>query len=585
MALSKLSLQIPSDRTSCAAWLQAQTPPIVADALSLCEAAYLAVGREVSEGEAVKLQKQQALSLKKAQDTFEKEKEALRSQYEEQLRSLERRHDELRGHKETLLEERDKLAATHAQHMQSLHKCISERDADILEARSSTQEMVRRATEEQKRLLLQERQQHEDFLKGEYEKIQDIRLKEIEALNHELDRKKGSEALARQEVFQEMSKKVAEVEAHKLAEAAWLKNELAQRDAALSEVRAAKDAATEDFSRRMEVIVSEHRDLVLRLSGATVKGQAGEFQVASIFSRLQLGAWQDDHTNPSEGYADATWTWHPHNAAPLSCLVEIKRVNILNSVKDITKFEKDLNVAVQSDRVNAGLFISLNARYPGIPALHLETKFGVPVCYVSRTEDDPLPTDCLVEMGFRALAEAWPLICRQRGTGVQLSVNAAALVLDEQLKACEKLSTNITNLGRLSMSLKREAEALNKLRESMISGIDRVRLAHPSLVLETPEVSEEVVVPEAPVDPWSSAVALQLLEAIKQYKVARKRYPKDLSDVDVSAEGKSFADKTDNAVLLAVGILKKGQKRSASHAALAERGEEDLVGDSRPSTD
>lgn len=50
-------------------------------------------------------------------------------------------------------------------------------------------------------------------------------------------------------------------------------------------------------------------------------------------------------------------------------------------------------------------------------------------------------------------------------------------------------------------------------------------------------------------------------------------------------EGKSFADKTDNAVLLAVGILKKGQKRSASHAALAERGEEDRVGDSRPSTD
>jgi hypothetical protein len=132
MALSKLSLQIPSDRTSCATWLQAQTPPIVADALSLCEAAYLAVGREVSEGEAVKLQKQQALSLKKAQDTFEKEKEALRSQYEEQLHSLERRHDELRGHKETLLEERDKLAATHAQHTQSLHKCISERDADIL---------------------------------------------------------------------------------------------------------------------------------------------------------------------------------------------------------------------------------------------------------------------------------------------------------------------------------------------------------------------------------------------------------------------------------------------------------------------
>ena len=116
-------------------------------------------------------------------------------------------------------------------------------------------------------------QQHEDFLKGEYKKIQEIRLKEIEALNHELDRKKGSEALARQEVFQEMSKKVAEVEAQKLAEAAWLKNELAQRDAALSEVRAAKDTATEDFSRRMEVIVSEHRDLVLRLSGATVKGQ------------------------------------------------------------------------------------------------------------------------------------------------------------------------------------------------------------------------------------------------------------------------------------------------------------------------
>lgn len=161
--------------------------------------------------------------------------------------------------------------------------------------------------------------------------------------------------------------------------------------------------------------------------------------------------------------------------------------------------------------------------------------------------------------------------------GAAYTVNLSKII-DRHLSQMDLLDQQILASGQLQKNLLGIREGI--VRESMIC----VRLARPSLVLETPEVSKEAAVSEAPVDPWSGEDALQLLEAIKQYKAARKRYPKILSDIDVSAAGKVFAEKTDNAILLAVNIVKKGQKRSASHAALPEREEGD-AGDSRPSAE
>ena len=59
------------------AWLKKQDPPIVADALSLCEAAFSAVRRDVSEGEVARIEQLHALHVKQAREKFEREKSVL----------------------------------------------------------------------------------------------------------------------------------------------------------------------------------------------------------------------------------------------------------------------------------------------------------------------------------------------------------------------------------------------------------------------------------------------------------------------------------------------------------------------------
>ena len=184
------------------------------------------------------------------------------------------------------------------------------------------------------------------------------------------------------------------------------------------------------------------------------------------------------------------WTWQSTSPScpQLNCIVEVKNAKTLHSQKGIEKFHHNLLAAVQSGRANAGLFVSLIARYGGVPPLHLTVTHGVPVCYVSRSESDVLPAQCMVELGFRALASAWPLICRQRGEGVQLTVQAAAEQFEEQLKRCEGLSKHIKDIESMAEKLRRNAQALGKLRDSMVKGVEAVRLAHPTLALEIPEL-------------------------------------------------------------------------------------------------
>ena len=77
MATADVLLKVPVDRSSCAAWLKKQDPPIVADALSLCEAAFSAVRRDVSEGEVSRIEQLHALHVKQVREKFEREKSAL----------------------------------------------------------------------------------------------------------------------------------------------------------------------------------------------------------------------------------------------------------------------------------------------------------------------------------------------------------------------------------------------------------------------------------------------------------------------------------------------------------------------------
>lgn len=563
MSLADITLRVPAHRVSCAAWLHAQEPPAVADALSLCEVAFTAVRDNVAEGESAKIQAVHRLRIQELQDILQREKvvhaeeiRIIREKAESANEVLLRRHGEaleaLRAQKGCELEEQQARARQNAE---NLLAAISSLEQSLNNAKATKQTAIDEAVEREL-----------SRLQGEHARQETHLQRQMESLQSELEIKRTGEAkalLAEKERHEAQLKArdenhAKDVEQHRSIES-MLKGQLAKRE-----------ADVERFNERLEKLVLQQGDVMLRYSGTATRGQLGEHTVADVFSRLQLGEYRDEHKQPEEGCADGLWVWQPSASVPLlSCIVEVKDSKVLHSL-GMGKFHRDLRAATQSNHANAGLFLSLGARYPGKPPLQLTIEHGVPVCYASRADDDALPVPCMIEMAFRAMAEAWPLICRQRGEGVQLTVQAAAEQFEEQLGQCEALSKHIAKITKAAKSLLVDAKSLEKVRDNMVKGIEGVRVNHPSLVPEIPEgsLASSEGVAEL-LDPWLTPAAEMFVEAIRSAKRGT-RYPKE-SDMTFEGEALLFYRDTPNAFVLAVDRLKKecgkGRKRKAEDPA------------------
>ena len=606
MSLIDVNLRVPSSRASCAAWLLIQDPETVAEALSLCEAALGAVRRDVSEGESAKLRQVHHLQVQVLQDQLDQEKdrrqEALREakkRSDDAVSAIERRHkdsmdalmQQLQSSQEaynqlqwSITDQREtwqkdlnlhvkKLEETHDKKASLLQKKLEELDEQLVETRVSKQRLADETAAVITRRLEQDHERRETQLLAEIDSLKrDAELKKGSEAQSLLEEKRRGEELLRQKES-EHQRILEQNKEDRLKYETFLTSALEKRSAELAEAQASKDAA----AQRVETLVSEHRELVARLGGSSARGQMGERFVANIFARLQLGDWQDEHGVQEEGYADALWTWQASPTTPvLSCIVEVKYTSALHSQHDIAKFHRDIQTAANNNRANAGLFISLAKHYTGKPSLQLTVEHGMPILYASRDEDDALPAASLVQLAFQAMATAWPLICRQRGEGVELTVRAAADQFEEQLSRCTSLSKHIGSITRSATSMLREAKALEKLRDSMIKGIEGVRMNHPSLVPELPELEESEEADEArPVDPWSSPGAQQFLAAIFAAKKGA-RYPKE-GDVTFEGEAACFMQAMPNAFVLALDRLKKeaskGRKRKAESGVEADADE------------
>jgi len=137
------------------------------------------------------------------------------------------------------------------------------------------------------------------------------------------------------------------------------------------------------------------------------------------------------------------------------------------------------------------LQVHLTSRKALKPPLQLVIEHGIPVCYASLEEDDPLPVSCMIELAVRSLAEAWSLICRQRGEGVQMTVSAAAEQFEELMQNCQNFSKHIAKIVKAAKTQLAEAKHLEKIRDQKVQGIDGVRMNHPSLVPEVLEQNED----------------------------------------------------------------------------------------------
>ena len=473
-----------------------------------------------------------------AEARHSKEVAALR----EQLHVLsENASSSLKAELQTLRETYEKrIACTQEENkrvVESLTQRVQELVREVTEARSAQHAML----EESERML-------RERLEEDFSRQRELMKSEISSLSAELKRKEGCEALARQQEnarhehsSQQLRDQIRSLEQLRSEDLAthttalrelqadheqklrdredWLKQEmskkdelLSRRDEALALAAESQRAVSLDYSNRLEALLAEQRELVKNLTGSSAAvGKVGETLVSTVFARLELGSWQDDSKNPAEGFADALWTWTPPNCAPLAAMIDVKLVTQLHSQHDIAKFYKDLSTAVACDRANAGMLISLNARCPNTRPLHISLYQGVPVCIVSRAADDALSAAAMVELGFLAMAQAWPLICRQRGSNSEQTILAAGQHLDAQLQDFEKVVKKIMSMAGCATRMAREAESMKKLVNDMVRGIDVLRQSHPQLTPNAEEVIEEDSSPaEEDEEDWESEGLLGL---------------------------------------------------------------------------
>jgi hypothetical protein len=307
--------------------------------------------------------------------------------------------------------------------------------------------------------------------------------------------------------------------------------------------------------------------------------------------------------NPAEGYADALWTWTPSAGRPLSCVVEVKHCAVLQHGRDLEKFRRDVQTAVQTDRANAGLFLSLSSRVAGMRPLQFALVAGVPVLYASRAAEDALPAAGLVELAFHALAQAWPLLSRRSGEGVERTVLAVAEHFENQLLRCEELSKHVAALTRQGTQILRVANAVARVRDDVVSGITQLRMTHPELAVEAddgpeeeaaggqatgqatgqaargpPDLAAEVGTEAGALLLWETEEGKGVLAAIKEYKARHyARYPRALADLQLTEAELAFVGRVPNALLQATDYLKRRAKRRRAaepEPVFAEQGSE-----------
>lgn len=482
--------------------------------------AYEAVRRAVSEardqwmsthGEDVSKLREEAMSLhRKLQEKDTESAEAIRAAVAQVRATLTSSHEE----------EIRKLSETTALLRLQIQTKDSEKSdaisSAVLEARSSLQRIHEDEIATMKRAHATSTESLNQSLQAalrdvtQRETNERLALAEVKAQGQEqlLIQQKFYEAKA-EEYLQERARyerRLQDQEEHCRKQYQWLQDKVdkitAEKAQIHIEAEQTKARLTAEVEQTRARLMDEQKDFMQSLRGTSSSiGRIGENIVTQVVAQMNLGTWEDTHSCPDQGVADGIWRLEPTitttasssstsngggGGIRLCALVETKNVSTLNSKKDIGKFWDDVTAALRQDTINAAVFISLRARIPNSRQIDLSWYKGIPVLQASRSSDDSLPAAVLVELAFSALASAWPMINRaaDREENKDVVLEAVVKHFESQMMELEKLSKKIESIDRAGIALRRDAVALTKIRQSMVDGVNQLRLQFPCLVPE-----------------------------------------------------------------------------------------------------
>lgn len=432
-----INLLVPAGRLASAAWIQKQTPDVVADSLELCCSSLSALRRGLD-------------------DVNEK---ARRDELEELQEAAERRRQQQSAHLEQRIQD---------QTQQHEHDLASMRD---------------RTVELEEQLTLTKLQQQGGQAEVRQELQRQLELQRS-GLENRIEEQKQQHALQ----VSTMDARRTEEQRRDAEQLDWFRVELQRKDAGLKDLQIGKDQAILDCNTRLS-------ETVAALHGtAATKGLVGENLVESVFADLRLGTLTCCSHVKASGHADAIWNWDGNSGGALRAMVEVKFVQALHSQKDLAKFWTDVDDGLKQDRVNAAVLISLSARIQNSRAIELKMYHGVPVILASRKSDDSLPASVLVRLAFQMLAEIWPMIQRGEHDQGDSVVQAVSAHYAEQLGHLDSLSRRIDIIDRRAIEQQRDAAAMRKIRDALVGGVDQVQRRFPQLISHACELEWESTV-------------------------------------------------------------------------------------------
>lgn len=357
-----------------------------------------------------------------------------------------------------------------------------------------------------------------------------VLTQKLKAATEEANRCKGNEALIEQEVTSNMENKVQKLIQQLNTEKTEAQRDRTELQRMLAASNTEKVALAEKYASKLEDNLRKLEDNLRPFYGTSAeKGASGENFLEQTHATLELGVLEKDVGNLNTGYADFTWQYNECTA-----LVENKLAEKLNSVSDIGKFKRDVHDAVNKNRINMALFISLKCRVPGKPMFSLETISGIPVLWASRAASDIMSAELMVKTAFRFMAELWSIYRQEQGTSsAEATMRRLASFVKETTAHHEKISKQIASLEKNSQCILRAINELKKTNELMIEKLQHFDGGDN----ETQDgSSDSSTVKDTEEDFWISITGKKILTEVSEYLERTKKYPTSLEQLNLDPE-------------------------------------------------
>jgi hypothetical protein len=274
--------------------------------------------------------------------------------------------------------------------------------------------------------------------------------------------------------------------------------------------------------RFAEKSANSHMSDILRESTSVLKqftkdvntGFTGEELVRSVFDEeLNTGFLEDTSRSTEPGSED--YLWKCDGDPPITASVEVKFKSSIHSIHDMQKHRDRVYEAARMKKINIGIFLSLKCKIPNKPLMSVENVSGIPVVYAALGPG--MSPKQVIHTAFVFASALAKRIKTEDQTDSQTLIDQVITSFDKFMKNLNKQQDLISTMRRQVNQNFRCLEAMEKMKNEMISGIEGLRTDYPCLC--------------PTMDETDSNDGFDAIQCIIDYVEKHKRYPTAISQL------------------------------------------------------